>query len=394
MRILILTPRLPWPPEDGGRLAMARLAESLAAAGAEVAILSLNPRKHRGVATGPLPIEAIDIDTSRRLAPVLRALSGRMPYVAARFVSADFRDAVQSTVRRFAPDIVQIESPFLLPYVNSVRSMSGARVVLRSLNAEFRIWEGLATRERARLRRLALGHVAATLRRFERTWMAKVDAIVPISESDAADFRALGVTRPMHVVPCGVKLQPATTEASTPATVGFIGSLDFLPNQDAVRWIVEEIWPRISSDLPSARLAIAGSSAPPWVERLTRECGADFAGRVADPAAFLRSKAVVIAPLLAGSGMRIKVLEAMALGKPVVSTTIGAAGIDVENGADIVVADDADAFARAVVRLLHHPEAAAKIGAAARAKVASRYDSDALGRGLFRFYQSLQASSA
>src|SRR6185369_5221071 len=129
MRILLLTPRLPWPPIDGGRIAMARLAESLAHAGAEVDVLSLNPRKHRGEPAGPLPVEAIDIDTSRAIAPLFK----QEPFIVARFISDAFRDAV----RRRSADIVQIESPFMLPYARDVRD---ARIVLRSLNVEFRIW--------------------------------------------------------------------------------------------------------------------------------------------------------------------------------------------------------------------------------------------------------------
>ena len=145
MRVLILTPRLPWPLIDGGRIAMARLAEGLARAGADVEILSLNPRKHRVEASAPMPMQSIDIDTSRILAPALGAVLSDVPFLVGRFVSNEFRDALRATMRRFAPDVVQIESPFLLPYADVVRSESNARVVLRSLNVEFRIWEGSVT---------------------------------------------------------------------------------------------------------------------------------------------------------------------------------------------------------------------------------------------------------
>src|SRR6185436_12393653 len=107
---------------------------------------------------------------------------------------------------RFEPDVVQIESPFLLPYAAQVRNESRARLVLRSLNVEFRIWEGLARIERNPVRRFALQRIASSLRTFEVRQMNELDAIVPISEADAEDFRRLGCTRPMHVVPCGVVL--------------------------------------------------------------------------------------------------------------------------------------------------------------------------------------------
>lgn len=355
---------------------MSRLAQSLAACGAEVEILSLNPRKHRGTPQGPLPIQAVDIDTSRKLVTALR-----VPYIVARFVSRAYRDALRMTLRRFQPDVVQIESPFLLPYAATVREESGARLVLRSLNVECRIWEGLARLERGGLRRLALRHVASSMRAYELRSMQRLDAIVPISEADAADFRTLGVTPPMYVVPCGVTVNPAS-DAARPGTVGFIGSLDFLPNQDAVRWILDELWPRVVEQEPAARLSIAGSSPPAWLRERVH-------GDIADAVMFFRENAVIIAPLFAGGGMRIKVLEAMALGKAVVATTIGAGGIDVEDGRDIVLADDAASFANAVVRLLREPGTAARIGEAARAKAAQRYDSDTLARGLLRFYESL-----
>ena len=386
MRVLLLTPRLPWPPLDGGRVAMARLAEALVRAGAEVEVLSLNPRKHRGVAAGPLPVHAVDIDTARVIAPLL---SRKAPFVVARFISAEFEDALGTTLDRFQPDIVQVESPFLLPYLDRIRAQTNAPVVLRSLNVEFTIWEGLARIERNRLRRFALNRIAFSLRAYELREMEQCDAIVPISDADADQFRALGCTRPMHVVPCGVMLPDPGDVVPSPLRVGFMGSLDFLPNQQAVTWILDELWPRVIAQLPDARLAIAGRSTPDWLQRRALDPSVELLGEIADAAAFIRSVSVFIAPLFAGGGMRIKVLDAMSLGKPVVATALGAGGIDVQAGRDVLLAEDAISFADAIVRLLREPDTAAKLGAAARANVAARYDNDALARGLLQFYASL-----
>lgn len=366
MRILILTPRVPWPPLDGGRIAMARLAESLGRF-AEVELLSLNPRKHR--VEDPT---AIDIDTSR-----LRFVPGT-PMLVARFVSRRFRDAIAEAMTRFRPDVVQIESPFLLPYLRHVR---GAPIVsLRSLNVEFRIWEGLARNEKHPLRRMMLRHVASSLRKYEVAHLDAVDAVIPISRDDAEDFRALGCTKPMHVAPCGVEVRPSAPPQ--PNTVGFIGSLDFLPNQEAAQWILDELWPRVIAQMPEARLAIAGSNAPAWL-------APRVLGRVPDAQAFMSSMSVMIAPLFAGGGMRIKVLEAMALGKPVVATPLGKGGVDVD---ELLVAEDADSFAAAVVRLLRDPAFAQGLGEAARAEVAAKYDSDTIGAEVVRFYEELRRS--
>lgn len=379
VRILLLTPRLPWPPIDGGRIAMGRLAEGLLHAGAAVEIVSLNPRKHQAeVVATPVPVEAVDIDTSRI------AWSIDMPFIVRRFECWAFGKALRRALRRFKPDVVQIESPFLLPYLDVVRKESTARIVLRSLNVEFRIWEGLAANERNPLRRFALRRIAASLRNCEVRHLNTVDALIPISAADADDFRALGCSRPMQVVPCGVTLADETS-ATEAGTVGFIGSLDFRPNQEAVAWIVDKLWPR----LPEARLFIAGSGAPDWLRNRARGQNIEFLGEVADAQAFLRRMSVVIAPLFAGGGMRIKVLEAMALAKPIVATTLGAGGIEVENGRDILIADDVASFASSVTGLLREPETATRIGNAARAMVRDRYDNDTLAAGLLRFYESL-----
>jgi len=369
---------------------MARLAQSLARVGAEVEVLSLNPRKHRvTVGAAPVPLQAVDIDTSRVIVPLLRAMTGDAPYIVGRFVSREFRDALRATLKRFQPDVVQIESPFLLPYAAVVREESRARVVLRSLNVEFRIWESLARNERNPFRRIARRLIAASLCAYEVRHLDTPDAIVPISDADGEDFRRLGCKRPIHVAPCGVTLSDSLHDPPEPWRAGFIGSLDFRPNQEAVEWIVGELWPRVMELKPMARLSIGGSSPPAWMRRRALGDGIEFHGFVDDADAFMRRMSVVIAPLFAGGGMRIKVLEAMALAKPVVATTLGAGGIDVEHERNVVIADDASSFADGVVRLLGEPENATRIGNAAQATVAGRYDNDEIARGLLEFYERL-----
>jgi glycosyltransferase involved in cell wall biosynthesis len=374
LRILILTPRVPWPLLDGGRIAMARLAQALAAR-ADVRVLSLNPRKHHASLDDvPLPIEAIDIDTSRVFVPLLRT----EPFIVARFVSRAFNQRLIDTLREFAPDGVQIESPFLLPYADTIRAHSDARVVLRSLNVEFRVWEELARTKRSLLPRA----VARSLRGYEIRHLDTCDALIPISHDDANDFRALGCTKPIHVAPCGVPLPPLTADESEDNTVGFIGALDYLPNQQAALWIVDALWPRVLARAPHARLTISGSNPPAWLRERVHAITAP------DAQQFIRSQSVMIAPLLSGGGMRIKVLEAMALGKAMVATTRGAGGIDFTPGRELVIADDADSFADAVVRLLGDRDERQRLGDAARAQVAARYDPDVIGRDLLAFYET------
>jgi glycosyltransferase involved in cell wall biosynthesis len=366
---------------------MARLAESLAHGGADVRLLSLNPRKHRLEGNHPLPTETVDIDTSRRIGPLLRASTSRMPFIVARYVSSTFETRLIASLRSMQPDVVQIESPFLLPYVPVIRAHSEAVIAMRSLNVEFRIWEELAATESNPLKRMALRRVAASLRAYELRAMQSCDAILPISDDDASDFRALGSTVPMFVVPCGVPLPVRKPIAEERDAVGFIGSLDYRPNQQAALWIVEELWPRVVARMPEAKLSIAGNAPPPWLrERL-------HATTVPDAQEFMQRQTLMIAPILSGGGMRIKTLEAMALGKAVVATTRGVGGLTVRNGMDIVVADGADAFADALVSLLRDDERRNAIAASARATVARLYDPDRIGSALLSVYESLVGTS-
>jgi glycosyltransferase involved in cell wall biosynthesis len=368
MRILQLTPRVADPPIDGGRVVMLQIANALRRLGNEVHVLSLNPRKQHVDAEG-----AIDIDTSAHLAAFWRSLRLGIPYLVARFFTPRFVDAIRARLREQRFDVVQVESPFLLPYVPFIRQSSDALVVLRSLNVEFRIWEQLAANKLNPLPRI----IARSLRRYEIAHLNTCDAIVPITEGDVRDLRALGCTKPIHVLPGGVDLPPLLREGR--GTIGFLGSLDYRPNQEAALWIAEQLQPRVS-----AEIHIAGSNAPPWLR--ARLGNIHFDGKVADTAEFIQSMSVMIAPIFSGGGMRIKILDAMANARPVVSTTIGAARIDSD---DILIADDAGSFAAAVSQLLSDPSRARSIGEAGRRFVESRYATDALARDLVAFYEEL-----
>jgi polysaccharide biosynthesis protein PslH len=396
MRILQLTPRLAYPPSDGGRVVMLQIATAMQRLGADVRILSLNPKKqHADMGTAPralapIRVDAIDIDTSSVLRSLVRIGT---PMLVARFYSPQFERELRAILETSDVDVVQIESPFLLPYVPMIRALSRAVIVLRSLNVEFRIWEQIAAREKNAIRRTALQFVANSLRRYEIRHLNSCDAMVPITEDDARDFRALGCTVPMHVLPGGVDVDgevPALASISpddAAGRIGFLGSLDYRPNQDAAIWIAEELAPKVRCEMH-----VAGSNAPQWLRARLAKSAVVFDGEVPDAKEFIRSMDVMLAPVFAGGGMRIKILEAMALGKPVVATTIGAAGIGVRHGEDILLADDPEAFAAAVTELLRDPAKALAIGDAGRRLVASRFSTEALARGLLTFYEELTQS--
>lgn len=395
MRILQLTPRIAWPPTDGGRVAMWQITRALHEAGASVDVLSLNPRRRASEVTAardafaPVKLQAVDIDTSRYGAAMLRSVRRDIPALVARFYSRAFEAVLRERLRPDRYDVVQIESPFLLPYLAAIREESSAVVSLRSLNVEFRIWERLANGASG-LRRLAFQDIARSLRRFEIAQLNAVDALIPITGIDADDYRTLGCTRPIHVLPAAVEARSAARTATTVRRIGFIGSLDYRPNQEAVQWIVSELAPR----LDEFEIHLAGSRAPQWLRDRMASSRIVFRGEVPDANAFLDELDVVVVPIFSGGGMRIKILDAMACGRVVVSTTIGAEGIDAKNGCDLLLADRADDFVAAIRSLAADRKRLVEIGESARRFVSRHHAPLPLAGDLLRFYEQLSQRRA
>lgn len=397
MKILQLCPKVPWPPDDGGRVAMRVLALSLQRAGADVRTLCLNPRKHH-VEPSSLPdeardlrLEAVDVDTSVTLAGALTSLVTGTSYNVDRFLSEAFRRRLVEVVHEVRPDVVLLESLFMVPYVPALRATTRARLVLRSVNVEHEIWQGLARGARHLGRRLYLQHLARRLRQYEVATLNDVDAIVPVAQEDADCYRRLGAAGPIHVAPVGIDAAgyPDRSGQGDPLTLTFLGSLDWTPNLEAVDWFLGNVWPLVREAIPQARLHLGGSNAPSDLTGRLRCEGVRFLGRVPDAREFISSGTAMVVPLLSGGGIRVKILEAMALGIPVISTRLGATGLGVSDGKQLLLADDADSFARACVTLLSDRDRAATIGRTGRVHVSRAFDTDEIGRRLVEILKTL-----
>ncbi len=397
MRVLQLSPKVPWPPEDGGRVASRVLALSLLRAGADVRLLSLNTLKHR-VSAAALPdesravrLETVEHDTSPSAVGFLGSLLRGTSYNVDRFRSAAFEQRIVAAIREEPPDAVLLESLYLLPCLPALRRATRAPVVLRSFNVEHEIWDRLASGERSLARRTLLSHLARRLRTFEVAALDAPDAIVPVTAEDAETYRRLGAMVPIHVAPVGLEAAavPDRSGQGERATIVFLGALDWRPNLEGVRWFLERVWPAVRKAVPEAQLVVGGSNPPAGLERTFPDAGVAFAGRVPDAHAFFASGAAMVVPLLSGGGMRVKILEAMALGVPVVSTRLGATGIEARDGVEIRLADDPEAMATACVELLSDPTAAAGLGRAGRKCVLARFDADVIARDLLEFLHGL-----
>lgn len=395
MRILQLTNKPPWPATDGGTIAMLNLTKGLARLRHRVTVLSMSTRKH--------PARVADIpDDLREMADfrfvrvpagislikaVFNLLFSRQPYNAIRFISKSFKIELTRTLREFKPDIVQLEGLYLCPYIPVIRNNSDAKIAYRAHNIESEIWQRSAVHSSG-LKKLYLLNLASRIEKFEKGWLNGYDFLVPITERDQNKLNMLGNQKPSHVSPSGIDFE---TTAADMAKIDFpsifhIGSLDWFPNQEGVLWFIGNCWEKLCQRHSGLRFYIAGRKAPDWLVARFHQPNVVFMGEVENAFDFMKSKAIMVVPLLSGSGMRVKIVEGMALGKTVVTTSIGAEGIKVTDGHNILIADQPEDFVRAIEMLIGNRQESERIGMNAKQFIRENYDNMTITSNLADFY--------
>jgi len=395
MKILQLTNKPPWPPRDGGAMAMLSLTTGFYSSGNEVTVLAMNTRKHH-VHPEEIPEEIRQtadfrfVEVSAAIHPIkalINLLFSSEPYTAVRFISEPFSQALKALLRASTFDLIQLEGTYLCPYIPLIRQYSGATVALRAHNIESEIWERSAAAASG-WKKLYFRNLSNRIRRFEQKWLNQYDLLIPITERDGDHFRAKGNRKPVWTVPGGIDFSKLGEPSGGDENRLFhIGSLDWMPNQEGLIWFVENCWEKIHQKYPGLTFRVAGRNAPGWlVDRLNLP-GIIYCGEVDDAQSFIRSNGIMVVPLFSGSGMRIKIIEGMALGKAIVTTPTGAEGVDVTDGENIMLADDPDTFILKTEALLQDKALTSALGANAYRFARSHYDHLMLAENLIRFYQ-------
>lgn len=307
---------------------------------------------------------------------VARHMIDRLPYAIAKYRSNAYRSTLIKLLAQYPIDLVVCD--FLVPAVNLPDPLP-CPAVLFTHNVESEIWRRHTEQQVGALRRWLYGLQYKRMLDFERDTLARFDAVLAVSEQDRDTFEHLypGATRhPAVVVPTGVDASyfaPDDHESNRPRLI-FTGSMDWLPNEDAMAFFCREVLPLIRSRVPDVELAIVGREPTRGVRSLAAQHGVTVTGRVDDVRPFVRESAVYVVPLRIGGGTRLKIFEAMAMGRAVVSTTVGAEGLPVVHDRHLLIADEPQAFADAVVRLLQDHSCRQRLGRAARELVATRFD--------------------
>lgn len=400
MRILQVCKKFPYPLRDGEVIAIHQLTRGFYEAGQKVTVAAINTKKHF-FPPDELPVEnqefadfhSVLLDTDVNWWDAFRTLFTGDSYNIQRFVSPDFERLLSAILRENDFDIVQLEGLYLLPYLLSVRKFSKAKIVLRAHNIEHLIWERNSKIAKPGAKKWYLQTLAARMKEFEIYHLNSCDALVPISDVDAARFVELGCKLPIHTSQVGMNLNgetDETEEVTANPSICYIGSMDWLPNREGIEWFLDKVWPKVQSQFPELKFFVAGRNFPSdFPDKVYKNV--EMVGEVENSRAFIRSKSIMIVPLFSGSGIRVKILEAMAEGRTVISTTIGVEGIGAVNEEHILIADDADAFARQIKRCLKEPDFCHTIAENGRNFVKHHFDNKVIVKDLLNFYKSLLA---
>ena len=275
-------------------------------------------------------------------------------------------------------------------YVDLIRKYSKAPVIMRSHNVEYLIWERLAANEPNPLKKLYLKYLANGIKNFEKTYINKFDAIAAITEEDKTRLRELGCTIPIEFVPAGVEMvrfQKNPQLKAKPNSLFIISSLNWLPNLEGIDWFLENVWKTVSKTLPKLELHIAGKSPPEHLLQLNLP-NVFVHGFVPSASEFMQEHELMLVPLLSGSGMRIKIIEGMALGKCILTTPVGAEGISVEAGKEILISEKPEDWVAWLEKYYAGTLPVDLIGEKAAEKARSAYDNKIIIKKFLSLYAS------
>jgi glycosyltransferase involved in cell wall biosynthesis len=408
MHILLLTQVLPYPLDAGPKTRAYYVLRALAEEH-EVTLISFTRSTDTQAAIDHLRTicgAVISVPIRRSKAADARFLAGSLstptPFVIARDHSPAMEQAISDATLRHGPfDAVHSDQLWMAPYARFAYACAPfgrkPHLVLDQHNATWRIFDRLAQTERNPLTRALYGLESRKLARFELETCNSFDAVVWVTQDDVAEMQAISQEVKVHasaVIPICIdaKQEPPISRVEIPKRITFVGGLHYPPNAQGVLWFVRNVMPLILPRVPDAVLTVVGKQPPSELAQagIPPE-NLDITGYVNDVQPWLTETAAFIVPLLAGGGMRVKILDGWRWGLPIVSTRVGAEGIVYDEQDNILIADDPTAFANAVVHLLQHPQDAQRLADAGRAWVEDHYHWHTVYRQWLSLYARLGA---
>ncbi len=397
MKILQLCNKAPYPANDGSSIAICTLAEGLADNGVELHLLPVNTKKHfKPDANIPIHFkdkthyQSVFKNTNTTLWGALLNLFYSQSYFVSRFYFKEYEDLLIKKLQSTKFDIIQLEGVFMCSYISTIKKYSKAPIVLRSHNVEHQIWERHLFHEKNPLKKVYLGIQNERLKVFEINAFQKVNAIVTITDEDKKTISEICPHQSIHTCLTGIDLEKyfPVKKAKHPNTLFHFASMDWMPNVEAVEWLVTSVWPHVLKNKPDAQLVLAGRGMPEHIKKMASK-NIQVLGQVSDSSDFYRTYDIMLVPLWSGSGLRIKLVEGLAYGKSIITTTIGAEGIPYTNLKHIQIADSEIDYAHAIVSLLNNDHLKEGLQKGARELAEIHFDYKRIANELITFYKTL-----
>ncbi len=395
MKLLLLSNKAPYPPNDGSSIAIYNMAQGLVEAGVEVHLITINTLKHfkpdEEVPTDfkkNTHYKSVKVDTSITIGGTIKNLVSSDSFFVSRFFSVDFKNQLIELLKKTAFDVIKLEGLFIGIYIDVIRPYTKAKIVLRTHNVEHFIWERHIGNEKNYFKKKYLQLQTKRLKKFELATLQKVDGIVSISESDTEFFKTLKLSTPLVTSITGVNVREYNMPNLLDENSLFIfSSMDWLPNQEAVNWFLEKCWSEVKKELPEMRLVIAGRNMPQQYFSLKDE-RITVLNNVKSASEIYQQYHIMLVPLLSGSGLRIKLIEGLSYGKAIVSTSIGAQGIALETNKNIVLADIATDFVKAIIHLAEDKSLAKQLQTNAKVFANEHFDNVTISQRLVLTYKT------
>ncbi len=398
MKILQLCNKAPYPANDGSSIAIYNMAKGLLDNHVELHLLTINTKKHYKP-TEQIPgsfieksnYRAVYKNTNTSVLGLLGNLFSDTSYFESRFYFKEFETALITKLHETSFDIIQLEGLFMCCYLETIRKHSTAKVVLRAHNIEHKIWERHIESEKNPLKRAYLILQTLRLKKSEIQAFKKVDAIIPITSIDEMWIKKLCPNGICRTVLTGINIEEYPIENSQnfiEKSVFFFGSMDWLPNQQAVSWFLDNCWRLILDQVPNCTFVIAGRNIPNHIKQLKSK-QIHIKENVPDAKEIYSNYNLMIVPLQSGSGLRIKIVEGLAYGKAIVSTEIGAEGIPIQQHENIILENNPVDFAKNIINLLTDRALLSKIESGARKFADEQLDNRKITKNLVDFYEEL-----
>lgn len=395
MRILEITQNLPYPPNDGGRIGVYRIAHELRKLGHEVAFVF--PRQIGedipSAFTAEFRTWSVTGQLMTTLPSLVKNLFTPVPYIYAKNRPRGLAAITIAAAREFCPDIIHTDFLHTAPFGLAAARELDVPVLLRCHNVDSILMARLRKTLRNPLKRLWADIQTRRLINYETQFVPRFDRVVAVTKVDAARLSELAGGLAVDSIPAGVdtdSFRPTDPAEEDPAMIVSVALMKWLPNVISTEWLLDHVMPKVRHEHPAAKLYIIGKDPPESIK--SRHDGERIVvtGFVEDVRPLIARAAVFAVPTQVGSGIRIKILEALAMGKAVVSTAVGCEGIDgLRQNENIVIADTPDDFARALVRLTRSPTERRSLGRAGRELVTANYDWTAIARRFEALYEEL-----